>query len=68
MTVDPTALIAQPEGLMGNICQFCGAYSRRSCEMEGEFGICPLDDADPDWLREDRDERRQLEREWGEAP
>lgn len=49
------------------ICPFCGAYSRRSCEMEDETGVCAWEDAteepDPDRLREDRDERSRLDRE-----
>lgn len=46
-------------------CPFCGAYSRRSCEMEEEVGHCPWDEAepDPDILREQRDELRNLRRE-----
>lgn len=49
------------------ICPWCGAWSRRSCEMEEQMGSCPwedsgaLDEPDPDRLREDRDERRRLE-------
>lgn len=45
------------------LCEVCGAYSRRSCEMEDEIGTCPWEDAggwdepDPDRLREDRDDR-----------
>lgn len=51
---------------MTDLCPWCGAYSRRSCEMEDEMGVCPweeMEEADPDILREDRDERRRLERE-----
>ena len=51
---------------MTDLCPWCGAYSRRSCEMEDEMGVCPweeMEEADPDMLREDRDERRRLERE-----
>ena len=29
------------------LCPFCGAYSRRSCEMEEETGgICPWEETD----------------------
>lgn len=52
------------------LCPFCGAWARRSCEMEDEVGFCPWDEApwdeaehDPDRLREDRDERRRMERD-----
>lgn len=51
---------------MTDLCPWCGAYSRRSCEMEEEMGVCPweeMDEPDPDILREDRDERRRLEKE-----
>ena len=47
------------------ICPFCGAWSRRSCEMEDEMGECPWDEEsepDPDYLREDRDEKQRAER------
>lgn len=45
-------------------CEICGAYSRRSCEMEDDLGFCPKEEAepDPDILREDREERRRTER------
>lgn len=55
---------------MTDLCPWCGAYSRRSCEMEDEMGVCPweeMEEADPDILREDRDERRRLEREGDHA-
>lgn len=55
---------------MTDLCPWCGAYSRRSCEMEDEMGVCPweeMEEADPDILREDRDERRRLEREGNHA-
>jgi hypothetical protein len=52
------------------LCQYCGAYSRRSCEWEEmtgnmrESAPCEFDDEwdqpDPDRLREDRDERATL--------
>lgn len=51
------------------LCPFCGAYSRRSCELEDEAGCCPweesgaLDEPDPDIMREDRDECRRLEKD-----
>jgi hypothetical protein len=48
-------------------CPFCGAYYRRSCEMEDEADFCAWEDAteepDPDRLREDRDEKRRLDKE-----
>ena len=56
MQPDPTA-----------ICEFCGAYSIRSCEMRDEMdGICPWEESqpDPDIQREDRDERRRLAKEY----
>lgn len=43
------------------ICPFCGAGSRRGCDMEDEIGYCPADEMghsfelDPDRLREDRE-------------
>jgi hypothetical protein len=52
------------------LCPFCGAYSPRSCELEEETGgECPWleiieDEPDPDILRDDRDERRRLEKEY----
>jgi len=56
------------------VCPYCGAYSRRSCEWEEMTDTpratapCNFDewDRDPDRLREDRDERKQLEKEYGE--
>lgn len=38
---------------------------RNNCEMEEDMGVCPWEEAqpDPDIQREDRDERRRLERE-----
>ena len=50
------------------LCEFCGAYSPRSCELREEMGgFCPWeemdDEPDPDRMREDRDERRRLEKE-----
>ena len=50
------------------LCPFCSAYSPRVCELEEETGgECPWleileDEPDPDILRDDRDERRRLER------
>jgi hypothetical protein len=55
------------------LCPFCGAYSPRSCELEEETGgECPWleileDEPDPDILRDDRDERRRLEKEYPHA-
>lgn len=57
------------------LCPFCGAYSTRQCELEEEMPgcSCPWEDQladereqDPDLLREDRDERRNLDRDWFE--
>lgn len=56
------------------VCPHCGAYSRRSCEWEEMTDTpratapCNFDEwgADPDRLREDREERRRLEKEAGE--
>lgn len=54
-------------------CTICGAISRRACEMDDELGFCPWDEIeprdepDPDILREDRDERRRLEKEAGQS-
>lgn len=51
------------------LCPFCGAWDRRSCEMEDETGgVCPWEETeelDPDRLREDRDE--QDRREWDDG-
>ena len=54
---------------MSGICPVCGAASRRNCEInemagtaEGEIE-CMWEEPDPDILREDRDERRRLEKE-----
>jgi hypothetical protein len=50
-----------------NLCPMCGAYSPRQCELRDETGgECPWelmsdDEPDPDYLREDRDERRAQE-------
>ena len=46
-----------------HVCPFCGAYSRRSCEMEDEMGFCAWDEPepDPDIMREDQDERSRIE-------
>lgn len=48
------------------LCPFCGAYSPRSCELEEEAGCCPWEESepDPDELRDDRDERRRIEKEY----
>ena len=52
------------------MCQFCGAYSPRQCELREEAGCCPWEEAaegddwmDPDRMREDRDERERLQRD-----
>lgn len=57
------------------LCPYCGAYSRRSCEYEEMTGMprscapCEEDDdwdaPDPDMAREDRDERRALQKAEG---
>lgn len=51
-------------------CPWCGAYSPRSCEMREEMtgDICPWEEsgeyaADADRLRENRDERREMDDE-----
>ena len=56
---------------MSELCPFCGAYSPRQCEIEDEIGgaECPwesliADEPDPDILRDDRDERRRLAKEY----
>lgn len=63
------------------ICPHCGADTPRRCELEDDLGACPwsesgqYDDAverdrlinDPDRLREDRDERRRVERMFPDA-
>ena len=45
----------------GEICPFCGAYSPRSCDMDGfeETGICPWDEShpDPDAIRDMKQDR-----------
>lgn len=52
------------------LCPFCGAYSPKQCELEEETGgVCPWEESqdgepDPDILREMRDERRSLSREY----
>lgn len=50
-----------------DLCPWCGAASRRQCELEEDMGSCPWEDSeaepDPDRLREDRDERRRMEKE-----
>lgn len=53
---------------MSYLCEFCGAIYPRACELRDEMdGVCPWEEMldnepDPDWLREDREERRRLER------
>lgn len=55
--------LASPEDERGDtLCPFCGAYSRRSCELEEESGgICPWEESqpepDPDYLRDLREDR-----------
>lgn len=48
-----------------SMCPICGAWSRRSCDMEEELGVCPWEESqpDPDILRDDRNERRRIEKE-----
>lgn len=54
------------------VCPHCGAYSRRSCEWEEMTGNMPesapckfdeWDAPDPDRLRDNRDERHQMQKE-----
>lgn len=47
------------------LCEFCGAYTPRQCELREEMGVCPWEESepDPDIQREDRDERRRLGQE-----
>lgn len=47
----------------GKICPFCGAWSRSSCEMEEETGVCPWEESEPnpDALMEQRREDREFE-------
>lgn len=46
----------------GKICTYCGAYSTRSCEFEGDD--CPWEDEqdepDADYLRDLRSEREDF--------
>lgn len=49
---------------MTKLCEFCGAYSPRNCELREEMdGVCPWEEMEPapDLLRDDRDERNRLE-------
>ena len=54
---------------MSGICPVCGAASPRNCEINEMMGAaegeieCMWDELDPDILREDREERRRLEKE-----
>jgi len=45
----------------GSICPYCGAWSVRSCDFEGDEDECPwagdADEPDPDYLRDLRDDR-----------
>lgn len=51
---------------MTKLCEFCGAYSPRQCELRDETGgVCPWeeileDEPDPDFLREQRDDMRRI--------
>ena len=47
------------------LCPFCGAYSPRSCDLSEDAGVCAWEESepDPDILREDRAERRRIEKE-----
>jgi hypothetical protein len=50
---------------MTPLCEFCGAYTPRNCELRDEMnGICPweISESDPDILLEDIDERLALSR------
>ncbi|MRX31872.1 hypothetical protein [Aminobacter sp. MDW-2] len=59
--------LASPEDDRGDtLCPFCGAYSRRSCELEEESGgVCPWEESqpDPDDQRDQRDEDRRFDRD-----
>ena len=53
------------------LCPWCGAYSPRQCDLEEETGgACPwvesgdYEQPDPDRLREDKQERDRLDREY----
>jgi len=46
------------ESRAGGLCPWCGAYSKRSCEMEEDMGVCPWEQSDPD-----PDEMRELAKE-----
>ncbi len=48
-----------------DICPICGAASRRQCDLPFISGVGDIEcqwEMDPDILREDRDERRGIER------
>jgi len=49
--------------VVDTLCPWCGAYSKRQCELKEEMGVCPWEESepDPDRLREDRDERDALD-------
>lgn len=54
------------------MCPHCGAYTPRQCDLEDDLGSCPWVesgqyDDDVDRLREDRDERRRVERMFTDA-
>ena len=55
-------------------CPHCGSDSRRDCELEDDFGCCPFDEMggwdepDPDYARENRDERRRVDAMFEETP
>ncbi|MFG1247310.1 hypothetical protein [Xanthobacter flavus] len=63
--IDTKALALRVAG-PNTLCPFCGAYSRRSCELEEEMGSCPWEDSepDPDILRDDANERARLRKEY----
>ena len=51
------------ERIFGPLCPFCGAYSKRSCELlEETGGSCPWEESepDPDALMEQRREDRKF--------
>ena len=52
--------LASPDDERSNtLCPFCGAYSKRRCELEEEMGCCPWEESepDPDELRDLREDR-----------
>lgn len=52
--------------MSGGCCPFCGAWTTSACEIEDGHDGCPWEEMDADEMRDDRDERRRLEKESGE--